>query len=67
MASSESLMINHSNLKKINEQIFFNKIQNTNYWHKFIIKNGAILDKDKLLHSVLDAVSPLDFVPVKVK
>lgn len=65
MASRESFILNQSNFKKINEAIFAKKIQSSDYWHKFIIKNGATLDKDKLLHSVLNAVSPIDLVPVK--
>lgn len=42
------------------------KINSKEHWHKFIIKKGSSLEKEFLLEKILNSVSPLDLVAVKV-
>lgn len=71
MSGSESILIDHFNVKQITMNNNFNiklKEDQTKreYWHKFIIENGAFLDEDRVLLSILNFISPLYLVPVKV-
>ncbi|CAH0560511.1 unnamed protein product [Brassicogethes aeneus] len=62
-ALSDSILINERNLP--NGVVYRNKskIYDTNYWHKFTVKNALNIDRDDLLMTLIQHVYPLDLLP----
>lgn len=65
LLQTQDLIVDEHNAHLL-DQCEVMKIDSDKYWHRFQIKNGASLDKEKTLRTIMEAIDPITLVPVNV-